>query len=69
MKKEHEVEKAYADWQKKARALPAKKMPQDEGRKFHYEFIGECYVHDMTDGEAIRVLNDEGLSQRVFEIP
>lgn len=68
MKKEHEVDRAYTDWMKKSRALPAKKMPPDEGRKFHYEFIGECYLHGMMDGEAIQVSNNEKPPPRVFEI-
>ena len=67
MKKEHEVDKAYTDWTKKLRALPPK-VPQNEGRRFRYEFIGECYLHDMMDGEAMQVLNSERPSPRVFEI-
>lgn len=69
MKDHHEVERAHDEWMKKARALPMKKSLQDEGRKFHYEFIGECYLHGMMDGEAIQVFNDEPHTrERIFEI-
>ena len=68
MKKELDVDKAHSDWIKKLRALPPKNLPQDEGKKFHYEFIGECYLHGMMDGEAMEVLNSEEPPPRVFEI-
>jgi len=66
-KLEIEVEMAHKEWLKKKRALPARKV--DGGwRKYHYEFIGECYLHGMMDGEAIEVLNNEKITEVVFEI-
>jgi hypothetical protein len=68
MKDDHLVEKAHADWLKMTRARPARRMVQDEGRKFKYEFIGECYIYGMMDGEAIQVSNNERIPPRIFEI-
>jgi len=68
MKADHLAEKAHADWLKLARARPARKTPEDEGRKCKYEFIGECYIHGMMDGEAIQVSNNERIPPRIFEI-
>jgi hypothetical protein len=37
-------------------------------REFYYEFIGECYVHGMMDGEAIKYQNDQNIKAQVFEL-
>jgi Heterokaryon incompatibility protein (HET) len=34
----------------------------------HYEFIGECYIHGMMDGEALRHQRIRGLQQQDFEL-
>jgi hypothetical protein len=33
-----------------------------------YELIGECYVHEMMDGEAIRYQDEHGLKSQLFEL-
>lgn len=34
----------------------------------HYEFIGECYVHGMMDGEAFRYKHVMGIKTTMFEL-
>jgi len=34
----------------------------------HYEFIGECYVHGMMDGEAFRVQKANRLKYQMFDL-
>ena len=34
----------------------------------HYEFLGECYVHGMMDGEAMAYQNTQAIPARVFEL-
>ena len=34
----------------------------------HYEFIGECYVHGMMDGEAFRVQKANSLKYQMFDL-
>jgi hypothetical protein len=33
-----------------------------------YELIGECYIHEMMDGEAIRYQDEHGLKSQIFEL-
>jgi hypothetical protein len=40
----------------------------DNSKRFYYEFIGECYVHGMMDGEAIEYQNFKGIKPRTFEL-
>lgn len=40
----------------------------DEDKQFWYEFKGECYVHSMMDGEAIKYQNQREIPSRVFEL-
>jgi hypothetical protein len=40
----------------------------DEDREFWYEFIGECYVHGMMDGDAITYQHAHRHKARVFEL-
>jgi len=40
----------------------------DEQKRYYYEFVGECYVHGMMDGEAIKHQNTEFLKEMVFEL-
>jgi len=35
---------------------------------FWYEFIGECYVHGMMDGDAIKYQNQNEVKAQVFEL-
>ena len=37
-------------------------------RHVWFEFIGECYVHGMMDGEAIEKQNKEKLQRQLFEL-
>ena len=39
-----------------------------EERRFWYEFIGECYVHGMMDGEAITRQNFDQIPAQIFEL-
>ena len=39
-----------------------------EQRHVWFEFIGECYVHGMMDGEAIEKQNNEKLQRQLFEL-
>lgn len=41
---------------------------EDEDKKWHYTFLGECYIHGMMDGEAIREFTDKKLCNQVFEL-
>lgn len=34
----------------------------------HYQFIGECYVHSLMDGEALTLQRNRGLPQQEFEL-
>jgi hypothetical protein len=51
---------------------PANKLDEpksgEDPRNFYYEFIGECYVHGMMDGEAIKYQNDHEVRAQVFEL-
>ena len=60
------------DW-----ALVDKKTLEDDERKnqhrilskwHRYEFLGECYVHGMMDGEAMAYQNRESIPAMVFEL-
>jgi hypothetical protein len=35
---------------------------------YYYEFLGECYVHGMMDGEGFRFQNEYGFKSRIFEL-
>jgi hypothetical protein len=30
--------------------------------------LGECYIHGMMDGEAMRYQNEEAIASQVFEL-
>lgn len=34
----------------------------------YFEFLGECYIHGMMDGEAMAYQNDENIRAQVFEL-
>lgn len=42
--------------------------PIEDPKHYYYEFIGECYIHGMMDGEAIKYQNDEDIKAQVFEL-
>lgn len=44
--------------------VPLKANP----RKSYYEFVGECYLHGMMDGEAIKYQNENEVRAEIFEI-
>ncbi|KIW01575.1 uncharacterized protein PV09_07049 [Verruconis gallopava] len=48
--------------QSKERALT------DADEYYWYEFIGECYVHSMMDGEAIKYQNVHEIKPNIFEL-
>ncbi|KAH0543391.1 hypothetical protein FGG08_002249 [Glutinoglossum americanum] len=41
---------------------------EDDPKHFYYELIGECYVHGMMDGEAIKFQNDYDIKAQTFEL-
>jgi hypothetical protein len=57
------------DESKPSETIPAD-IPDNANPKegFFYEFIGECYVHGMMDGEAIKHQNDEDIRAQIFEL-
>ena len=42
--------------------------PKKDPKHYYYEFIGECYVHGMMDGEAIKYQNDNAIKVLHFEL-
>lgn len=46
----------------------SKTSKSNEPPKIHYDFIGECYVHGMMDGEATRVQRAENLPSQLFDL-
>jgi hypothetical protein len=44
------------------------KKKADDSESCYYEFIGECYVHGMMDGEAIEYQNFNQIKPRTFEL-
>jgi len=44
------------------------KMWKDYYTSWHYEFLGECYIHGMMDGEAMASQNNEAIMAEVFEL-
>ena len=44
------------------------KPPDVEVSRFYYRFIGECYLHDMMDNEAIKWQNDNKIKHETFEL-
>ena len=56
------VEWGRMDNRERARTLELR------GKWCYYELIGECYVHDMMDGEAIALQNRNMIPAEVFEL-
>lgn len=39
------------------------------GKNFYYKFVGECYLHGMMDGEAMREkFYDDSINEQTFEL-
>ena len=56
-------------WQDKIRPRPQTQEPLKENvSKYYYEFVGECYLHGMMDGEAIKYQNDNEIKAEIFEL-
>lgn len=61
--------KKVRGWQ--ARIQPRSKiqvLPKENVSKYYYEFVGECYLHGMMDGEAIKYQNDNEIKAEIFEL-
>ena len=61
--------KTIETWQAKIRPRPTTDEPLKESvNKYYYEFVGECYLHGMMDGEAIKYQNDNEIKAEMFEL-
>ena len=61
--------KTIGTWQAKIRPRPSTDEPLKESvNKYYYEFVGECYLHGMMDGEAIKYQNDNEIKAEMFEL-
>ena len=61
--------KTIETWQAKNRPRPTTDEPLKESvNKYYYEFLGECYLHVMMDGEAIKYQNDNEIKAEMFEL-
>jgi hypothetical protein len=50
---------------------PNRRGQEDESsepRDPHYIFLGECYIHNMMEGEAFAVKNKFEIDYQTFEI-
>jgi hypothetical protein len=68
---EQEREKLRANWRKE---FENREQRVKENIKVslvsptYYRFLGECYVHGMMNGEAIKLQNQEHIKEAVFEL-
>jgi hypothetical protein len=46
----------------------ARENLEESDRHFWYNFIGECYLHSMMDGEAINYQDRNGIEPTIFEL-
>jgi len=46
------------------------RMPEDDydERYYYYQFLGEVYIHEKMDGQAMEYQNTHGIPTRVFEL-
>ena len=59
----------FGNWQAKIWPRPNTDEPLKENvRKYYYEFVGECYLHGMMDGEAIKYQNQNDIKAEMFEL-
>ena len=71
-----EWEKRIESWSERIRMWLAKIRPRPKTgeplkanpRKYYYEFVGECYLHGMMDGEAIKYQNENEVRAEIFEL-
>jgi hypothetical protein len=45
-----------------------RKERKDYYSPWHYEFLGECYIHGMMDGEAMAAQNRDAIPTTLFEL-
>lgn len=46
-----------------------RRIPEDElDEIFYFRFLGEAYVHEKMDGEAMEYQNTHGIPTRVFDL-
>ena len=56
-------------WRARIRPRPTPlETVKENASKYYYEFVGECYLHGMMDGEAIKYQNDNEIKAEIFEI-
>ena len=56
-------------WRTRIWPRPQPEEPlKDNVSKYYYEFVGECYLHGMMDGEAIKYQNDNKIKAEIFEL-
>jgi hypothetical protein len=61
-KEKRENQREFAERKERTNVL----VRQDE--RCWYELIGECYVHDMMDGQAFRHQDEHGMESHIFEL-
>lgn len=69
-------EERMKPWSKKVRSWQARIQPRSKTQvlskenmsKYYHEFVGECYLHGMVDGEAIKYQNDNEIKAEMFEL-
>ena len=63
------LEDRFHGWQVKIRPRSITHEPVKKNvSTYYYEFVGECYLHGMMDGEAIKYQNDHEIKAEMFEI-
>jgi len=50
------------------KAQVEKATQQVDKSRSYYRLVGECYVHGMMNGEAIKLQNDNGIQPQTFEL-
>ena len=43
-------------------------LSDKEDRRYWYELIGECYIHEIMDGDAITYQKTHGIGSIIFEL-
>ncbi len=67
-KREHEQNGTKGADKADNRATVDEHKTINEAKKVHYEFWGECYMHGMMDGEAIKFQNEKEIRAEMFEL-
>ena len=64
-----EAESSAEEYTENEKELAGKiKVALSEDDYWYYEFLGECYIHGMMDGEAMAYQNNNGVRAQVFEL-